>query len=221
MTNNDPRQIDDYAKILWGYLKLDQPLKKCDVILVFGGHDPNVAVYAAKLFSEKLADCFIISGGMIHPPELYGNTKPMIEAHILKEIAIKNNVPESKILVEDRAKNTSENFWFTEKLLQDLNHTFTKCLIVVKPYTERRTFATALKRWPSREIIVASEKIEYDAYACRGIPREKIINMMVGEIKRIQEYPAIGYSIPQPIPANVLSAYLNLQQLGYTQRLQN
>jgi len=217
MTTYNDQQIDSYAEILWGYLRLNQPLEKSDAILVFGGHDKNVATYSAKLFLEQWAGLVVISGGVLHS-ELYGNKPPMIEALALKEIMENNSVPSELILVEDRAKNTSENFWFTEELLTSAKLNLSRFLIVVKPYTERRTYATALKRWPNAKVIVTSETIEYKKYISRSIPREKIINMMVGEIKRIKEYPEIGYSIPQTISSDVWDAYLNLQKAGYIQR---
>lgn len=214
MTN----KVDYYANILWNYLQINQKIEPSDCILVFGGHDLNVAVRAAELFNEGWANLIVISGGVIYPPLFYGGNEPKREAEAMKETVVKYGISEQNILVEENAKNTSENFWFTDNLLQKFGHNFNKFIITVKPYTERRTYATALKRWQDKQIIVTSQKVNYEEYINGNIPKDKVINMMTGEIKRIKEYPDIGYSIYQEIPSEIWDAYTHLVQLGYTDR---
>lgn len=42
---------------------------------------------------------------------------------------------------------------------------------------------------------------------------------MVGDIERIQRYPALGYQVPHQLPQKVLDAWEYLIQQGFTQHL--
>lgn len=211
-------EIKSNLSIIWDYLLLNQPLEKADCILVFGGHDPSVAIHAAKLFNEDWAPYIMISGGVTHPAKYYGNIEDMIEAEALKNIVVKNGVSEENIIIEPKATNTSENFWFVADLIKDKNLGFNNFILVQKPYTERRTFATGLKRWPTKKLLISSINMSLTEYIESGLPLEKIINMMVGEIQRIKEYPEKGYMIIQEIPERVWESHLYLKNLGYTKR---
>ena len=214
----DYQVVDHCAAVIWDYLKLNQPLEHVDCILVFGGHDPTVAQHAARLYLANWASSIIVSGGAIHPPHFYGNTQPMIEAEALKRILIREGVADSNVLIEPRATNTSENFWFTRDLINEQELNFHSFILAQKPYAERRTYATALMRWPEEHVLVSSPYHTYHEYLKSGLPQVKILNMMVGEIKRIKEYPALGYMVQQEIPENVWTSYLQLIQLGFTER---
>lgn len=214
----DYQVTDKDAVVIWDYLKLNQPLEHVDCILVFGGHDPTVAQHAAHLYLANWAPSIIVSGGAIHPPHFYGNTQPMIEAEALKQIMIREGVADSNIFIEPRATNTSENFWFTRDLINRQQLDFNSFILAQKPYAERRTYATALKRWPEKHILVSSPYNTYHEYLKSDLPQVKILNMMVGEIKRIKEYPDLGYMVKQEIPERVWTSYLQLAQLGFTER---
>ncbi|WP_240489791.1 hypothetical protein [Actinomadura atramentaria] len=41
----------------------------------------------------------------------------------------------------------------------------------------------------------------------------------VGDLQRIIEYPALGYAVPQQVPAEVEAAYHRLIDADYTTRL--
>lgn len=204
---------------LWNYLRLQQKLENSDCILVFGGHDPSVAIHAAELYREKWAKKVIVSGGVVHPAHYYGLTEPLIEAEALKIILKKEGVIESDILLECKAKNTSENFWFTNDLIERENLNFQTFILVQKPYTERRTYLTGLNRWPNKKIIISSINQSFKEYINGGIEIKKIIDMMVGEIYRILEYPKLGYFERQIIPDDILEAYNYLVACGYDSRI--
>jgi hypothetical protein len=46
-----------------------------------------------------------------------------------------------------------------------------------------------------------------------------VINIMVGDLQRIKEYPAKGFQIYQEIPHDVWAAYEELIEAGYSKRL--
>ena len=84
---------------------------------------------------------------------------------------------------------------------------------------ERRTYATFKKVWPEKEFIVTSPRFSFDDYPNEDITKEKVINIMVGDLQRIKLYPAKGFQIYQEIPEDVWSAYEKLVDMGYTSHL--
>jgi uncharacterized SAM-binding protein YcdF (DUF218 family) len=84
---------------------------------------------------------------------------------------------------------------------------------------ERRTWATFRKQWSEAEGIITSPDISYEEYADNPRYKDRWIDVMVGDLQRIKEYPAKGFQIPQEIPGNVLEAYEKLLKLGYDKYL--
>lgn len=211
--------IINMAKTLWDYLVLNQQLSKSDCILVFGGHDISVAIHAAKLYKAGWASSIIVSGGATHPAYYYDLKSDCIEAEALSSVLVREGVDKKSIYLETKAKNTSENFWFSNDLMNALGLNYTSFILVQKPYTERRTYLTGLNRWPNKRIVVSSIHTSYLDYLNGSIEPEKIINMMTGEIYRIQEYPKLGFFKKQIIPTNVINAYNYLVSKGFVTRI--
>jgi len=86
-------------------------------------------------------------------------------------------------------------------------------------HLERRSFATARKLWPDVEILCASEPLEFDDYL-KSIGDEKLVlDMLVGDLQRVIEYPKLGFAIEQEVPEDVHAAYESLIRDGFTSRL--
>ena len=89
-----------------------------------------------------------------------------------------------------------------------------------RPYQiERRAFATCQKVWPGVRVLCASEPIELAGYIDSiGEPR-LVLDMLVGDLQRVIEYPALGFAVEQHVPDDVHAAYERLIDAGYTSRL--
>lgn len=176
--------------------------------------DTRVAIRAARLFLDGLAPVLIFSGnaGALTESRF---TKP--EAEVFADVAREMGVPDDKIIIEPAATNTGENVRFTHSLLQDRGLSPESLILVQKPYMERRTFATFKKQWPDEtvSITVTSPEYSFDEYPDEQNPRDLVINVMVGDLYRIREYPAKGYQIPQEIPDVVWEAMQRLIDAGY------
>ena len=208
--------VDTLAKILWDYLHVNHQLKKADSIFVLCSHDTRVAEYAAGLFLQGYAPYLIFSGGFgVLTQALF--SKP--EAEVFADIAIQRGVPKDKILIENQSTNTGQNVEFTKKLMAEKGLNFETFILVQKPYMERRTYATFKKVWPEKEFIVTSPPIPYEEYFNSEIPKDRVLNIMVGDMQRIKVYPEKGFQIPQEIPKEVLGAYEKLVAMGYTKHL--
>lgn len=213
MTKNE---TDNLAEIIWNYHHLNQPLQKADCIFVLGSHDTRVADRAINLYQEGFAPYIIFSGG-------YGNLTRDIfhqpEAEIFANMAIAKGIPKEKIIIENRSTNTGENVQFTKQLLKELNLDFQTFILVQKPYMERRTYATFKKNWPEKEFVVTSPQITFNDYPNSEISKDQVINIMIGDLQRIKEYPARGFQIHQDIPKEVWNAYEKLVAGGYNKHL--
>jgi uncharacterized SAM-binding protein YcdF (DUF218 family) len=127
-------------------------------------------------------------------------------------------VPAAAILIENRSSNTGENVLFTRRLLEELGLAVQSVIAVQKPYMERRTYATLRQQWPEVRVQVASPRLSFEEY-CRGMDREDVVNIMVGDLQRILIYPQRGFMIPQEVPAEVLVALDALVEAGYRHHL--
>ncbi|KAK1765041.1 DUF218 domain-containing protein [Phialemonium atrogriseum] len=130
-------------------------------------------------------------------------------------------VPDERIIVEPRATNTGENVRFTHALLGQMGLRPRSLVLVQKPYMERRTYATFVKQWPdpTTEFTVTSPQLAFEAYPNDENPRDLVINVMIGDLARIRDYPALGFQIPQDIPDHVWEASRYLIAAGYDSHL--
>lgn len=204
------------AQQLWEYHHMQHQLEKADCILALGSHDLRVADRAAELYLQGWSPLVIMSGGL---GNLTQNMWTESEADQFAAIAIRQGVPEKAILVENKSTNTGENIVFTQQLLQQKNLTPQKFIVVQKPYMERRSYATFKKHWPDKDLIVTSPQISFTDYPNEEIPLERVINIMVGDLQRIKEYPAKGFQVYQEIPARVWNAFEKLVEVGFNQHL--
>ncbi|RYU94567.1 YdcF family protein [Emticicia agri] len=219
----DENLIDYYARLLFDYHFLQQPLQKADCIFVLGSHDPSVADYAAQLYNEGFAPYIIFSGGVVRPVGELRNTVPKTEAEAFFDIAISRGVPAEAILLENEATNTGANFICTKKLLQEKNLNFKRFILVQKPYMIRRTYATAMVQFKEFDFVVSALPDTYDSYIARclaeGITKERVISNMTGDLQRLKIYPDKGFLIAMDIPEEVWSAYERLLELGFEGRM--
>jgi len=213
-----PNTVDRLAKVLWDYHHENDELKHCDAILTLCSFDRRVAERAAQLFLEGFGDYLIFSGGLGRNTE---GTFKQAEARIFAEIARDMGVPNSALLIEDKSTNTGENILFTHQMLKERGLQPGSLILVQKPYMERRTYATFKKQWPEQatNFFVTSPQIEYDDYFDAENPKELVINVMVGNLQRLKEYPKLGFQIEQAIPGDVWEAYEKLIDLGYDEQL--
>jgi len=129
-----------YTPLIWflaNPLKIVQEPQKADCIVVFAGgvgesgqpgqgYEERVQ-YAADLYKQGYAKNLIFSSG---------STYVFAETLIMKALALSLGVPESAIILEDKASNTYENVKFSRDILHK-NH-WDKILLVSSMYNMRR-----------------------------------------------------------------------------------
>ncbi|KAL7944284.1 DUF218 domain-containing protein [Trichoderma barbatum] len=214
--DNDQTHKD--ATLVYNYHRMNMPLRPADAIFCLCSLDTRIAAHAAQLYLDGLAPYLIYSGDSgILTKGLF--TEP--EAEVFAAIAREMGVPEDRIIVEPKARNTGENVRFTHALLQEKGLDFKSLVLVQKPYMERRTYATFRKQWPDEATLftVSSPPLSFDEYPDASNPRDLVTSIMVGDLIRIREYPACGFQIEQEIPDEVWEAGQRLVEAGYNQHL--
>lgn len=231
--------VDADARLIYAYHIMGHTLPPpfpVDAIFCLCSLDLRVAVRAAELWLSGLAPLLIFSGGVgVLTLGKYGE---MSEAEAFAAVAERMGVPRTAILVEGKSTNTGENVRFTYDLLRQreeegLGRMPRGLVLVQKPYMERRTFATFMRQWPGNERLngdhgeeasgtrfaVTSPQLGFDEYFDAENPKELVINIMVGDLVRIREYPAKGFQIEQEIPDDVWEAGQRLIKAGYDRHL--
>ncbi len=207
---------DELAHILWDYNFMQQEPEKCDVILALGSNDIRVAQKAAELWKAGYAPYILFSGnvGVLTKDSF---AKP--EAEVFAEEARKLGVPDGVILLEKESTNTGKNIVLSRKVLEECELDIKKILLVQKPYMLRRAYATFKKQWPGVEFTVVAPDLSFSEYPNEILPKELVVNILVGDTQRIKIYPDKGFQIPQEIPDEVWQAYEELVKRGYTKHL--
>lgn len=191
MTLDKKDQVHKDAEMVYNYHRMGMTLKPSDAIFCLCSLDTRIASYAAQLWLDGLAPLLIFSGNTGKLTE--GRfSKP--EAEVFADIARGMGVPAENILVEPAATNTGENVRFTYALLQACRMQPKTLILVQKPYMERRTYATFKKQWVDEraEFSVTSPPFSFEEYPDEQNPRDLVINIMVGDLIRIKEYPSRG-----------------------------
>lgn len=211
-----PEHLLSAAHRIWNFHLMQQQLQEADCILALGSHDLRVADRAAELWLEGWAPLLVLSGGLGNFTQGMWTEK---EADKFAAIALRKGVPEEAILIENQSTNTGENIAFTRRLLESKGLNPQRFIVVQKPYMERRSYATFKKHWADKELIVTSPQIAFEAYPNEEIPLGRVINIMVGDLQRIKEYPAKGFQIPQEIPEAVWQDFETLVAAGFNSHL--
>ena len=213
--------FDKDAKVLWEYHHLNCTITKSDCIIGFGSHDLHVAERAADLLLNGYGHFLIFTGGL---GRITKNIWHIPEARKFANIAIERGVPENLIAVEDQSTNTGENIRFTQNMILTKKFGFSDFIVVDKPFKERRIYATLKKQWPSLKFVVASPPYSYEDYKeyyskSSELSVADFINIMVGDLQRIDLYGKNGFQIPQEIPLNVWDSFNRLVEHGFSEQL--
>lgn len=197
-------------KILWDYMKMNQELKYSDCIIGLVTMDTNVANVASDLYLNGYSDKLIFSGGLGKITyKLWNET----EAEKFAKIAIARGVPDKDIYLEKESTNTGDNFKFSKRLIEREKLDIKSCIVVCKPYDEKRAYAAFMKIMPEYEVIINSENISCEEYYKKN--GDECINVMVGDVQRMKVFYERGWQIKMDIPKNVWEAYEKLVKMGY------
>ena len=207
-------------QILWDFMHMHQSPETADVIVGFGCYDEDIPRRCAELWHQGFAPWVCFSGGLgRNTSSLWSKS----EAERFAAIAIREGVPEDRIVLEKKSTNSAENLLFTPKILAEKGVRAEKIIAVHKPYMERRLWAAMQVYWPGVRAVYTSPQVsleEHIAHAERvGMTRKRVIETIVGDVQRMELYAEKGYQVPVEIPAEVRAAFDALVKQGYTGQL--
>lgn len=170
----------------------DQP-EQADIIFVPGNGYPYMAERAAKLYQMGMARRILPSGrysissgkfsGVIGEIERYGGDY-QTEWEFLKDVLMKNGVPESAVLREDQATFTWQNALFSKKVTDQAGIKVRKAILCCKNYHARRSFMYYQRAYPETKFLVCPCSVD-------GVTKENWrqtqqgIDEVMAETKRI------------------------------------
>ena len=196
---------------------MHQKLEKADVIVALGSNDIRVADRAYEVYQQGLAPVVFCTGGLAHIGDVNETGWDKPEAEVYKERLVSFGISETNILVENEAMSTGDNAILLRKYVQENNLPWKSFIVICKPFMERRAYATFKKQYKDAEIIMTSQNISYEDYMnTSNVSKDVFINVMVGDLERIKEYPKLGFQIKQEIPNDVWQAWEELVKLGFT-----
>ena len=208
-----------HARVIWDYHQLRHHAIPADAIIALGTNDLRVAEFAAELYLAGMGKVLVCTGSIAHQGDLLATPWIRTEAEMYAEVAEKRRVPKDRILLETRAANTAENVRFSRQLLEQRPEPPRNVILAVKPFMQRRTWATMAVEWPEMPATVASPAMTLDEYFTADLSPDKIIHIMMGDLQRIWIYATRGWSAPQHIPEEVVAAYSRLKDAGFTKHL--
>jgi len=201
------------ARTLWNFHLIYDELSEVDLIIGLGSYDLRVADRCAELFHQRLAKRVLFTGKS-------GNwTNTLYDGSEAEAFAVRaeaRGVPEDAILIEPRATNIGENIRFSRATTGDRPR---RIIIVTKPQTQRRAYATVRAQWPEVSALVTAPLTRFESQPIEAYPLENLIHEMVGDVQRLIDYPAKGFQIAQSVPRSVADAFDLLVKAGYDHHL--
>lgn len=208
----DRRSDDQLLAIIWNYLGIESALKHADVIIADGTKDIEVAHLATELYGMSFAPLILFSGG-----EQAGST--ITKADAMAKIARSYGVPESAILKDSQASNTTQVITGAQTLLTENNITPATVILVDAPYMSRTLLAAAEAQWQGEqpEYINRHESTSLAEYSLRH-GRGETIRDILGNFQRLRSYAKKGFQSEQVIPQEVQAAYDAMIWRGHKSR---
>lgn len=166
------------------FIFMEDQIEKADIILIPGGSRIELINKAVELYKNGYAEFILPSGGRNRKLPHYNS-----EYDFLSEHAIKQGVPESAILKEDKAANTYENAKFSYEVCKKNKIDVKKAILVCKNYHSRRAYITYKINFSKNtdfivRPIIDSEFVTKENWILSAEKRE----LVFGEISKIGKY---------------------------------
>ena len=214
MERASSRAVLQAARTLWNFHLIYDELSEVDVIIGLGSYDLRVADRCAELFHQRLAKKILFTG---KSGNWTNNLFDGSEAEAFAKRAWERGIPADAILIEPKATNIGENIRFSRAMMA--NDQVARIIIVTKPQTQRRAYATVRAQWPEVSALVTAPMTPFEEQPIEAYPFEMFVHEMVGDVQRIRDYPSKGFQIAQSIPASVADAFDFLVKEGYHHHL--
>ncbi|KKU48905.1 hypothetical protein A3H10_04585 [Candidatus Uhrbacteria bacterium RIFCSPLOWO2_12_FULL_46_10] len=163
-------------------------IQKASLAFVFGSLSLESSKYVAALFKSGYCSYVLVSGGK--HLELQGKT----EAAYHQRYLIKSGVPENRIILESRARNTLENVIFSRKVILRYFHRIpAKIIVIGQPFHGRRILMTLRKNLSARTKYIV-QLVPTKSHRVNNWWHDKKLRAhVIDEIRKIGEYAQRGH----------------------------
>ncbi|MDE6745304.1 MAG: YdcF family protein, partial [Oscillospiraceae bacterium] len=140
----------------------------CNVIITVGGSFPQIAEKAAELYKNGFAEYVLAGGGVSVKTGVFAGVKDKkdiyngdykTECDFYTDVLIKNGVPETAIVREDKSGHTRANAEFAAAVLKELGIAAEKIILVCKRFHARRCLMFFQSYFPKSEILIVPADI--------------------------------------------------------------
>jgi len=187
------RIIDDITNFIF---ISDEP-EPSDIIFLPGSLSPEIPEMAAKLYLENYAPFVLPTGnvsiksesgkfpGARNKSDIY-NKDYKTECEFYIDVLIKNGVPESAVLCEDKSSYTKENAVFSRRITDENNIEIKTAIICCKSFHARRCLMYYQLAFPETEIkVVPVVCLRYEEFQRDNwFLSKKGIDRVLGELSR-------------------------------------
>jgi uncharacterized SAM-binding protein YcdF (DUF218 family) len=202
----------EHARALWNYLSATRHREPADAVVVCCSYDLRVCDYACDLIKQGVAPRLVLSGKTGNWTRFLW-TEP--EAHVFRERALANGIAAERIVLEDRSTNFGENIAFVRTLLPQLR----RVIFITKPNAILRVALTVPVQWPGIAAYVDAPAWKFPEDVSNIIGVFGVMHEMVGDVDRIQQYPARGFQVPHTVPLPILESWRALIEAGFGRHL--
>lgn len=212
--------------MIWDFLRHDpkwafDPAREYGGVLMFGSPDiGGAAALTGFVRHQGLTDVPVVFSGYADP----GKCNRIPEAVRFRTQAEKVGLGAHRILEDRLATHTGENAINSLELLRANGREVSSVIGVCTPQHARRVWATIMKQGHDVEhaaIVTADVSVEnFLRYgmrtdATRALPPGETASAIMGEIKRLDTYPAEGHIIAQATPGDIRASYERLAEVFY------
>ncbi|KIE02413.1 DUF218 domain-containing protein, partial [Metarhizium majus ARSEF 297] len=235
----DSAQIQRDAELIYNYHQMRMPINPADAIFCLCSLDTRVARRAAQLYLDGLAPMLIFSGAS---GELTAGRFAKTEAETFADVARAMGVPDDRMLVEPRATKDRGRDVRRRRSRHgrarrqggrgaEGDQHGGECALHTRPAAGdgppprvAHPGAEAVhgaEDWPGETsfAVTSPQFTTFEEYPDEDNPRDLVISIMVGDLVRIRDYPALGFQVEQVIPDGVWAAMERLVRAGYDRHL--
>lgn len=172
-----------FYEMISDFIFVEHAPEKADVIFVPGGHYPESAKYAARLYREGFAP-YILPSGKYAKSVGHFEGEEASEWAYLAGILTAEGVREEDVLKEDQATYTYENAIFSRRLTDEMHLQVNTALLVCQAFHARRALMYYQEQFPETRILVCPVET-------KGIRRDNWFtdqaktDIVLGEVERI------------------------------------
>lgn len=183
----------EFLKQIEDFIFIEDKPEKADVIFVPGNGYPQMAEQAAELYREGLAPKILPSGkysitagrftGVLDKERLYDKNY-RTEWEFLRDVLMKNGVPEEAILREDQATFTYENAIYSRQVTDREHLDIKKAILCCKSCHARRALMYYKLLYPETDFFVVPccvDSVDKNNWS----ETNEGIDEVMGEISRI------------------------------------